>query len=190
MVASVFVLSGACGGAALQAERVPPAPVAPTSDAGPCACRWVHLPISIRFAARSSAVHPDDDALIAEVAQVVDARPSVVAVRVEGHSAICPEERGDQALSEARADAVRDRLVAHGVPSRLLRSVGYATTMPRKGTSPRTKEVAERCGPDAPTPRTATWERRVEFSVRVCERESSEGPEVCPDQPDPPDRGG
>ena len=152
-----------------------------------CRCQWLHMPMLITFAPRSSEVDAANRALLEEIPASIRARPSIVTVRVEGHSGMCPEEYGDQALSEARAASVRDELVSLGVPAALLRIVGYATTQPRKVGWPRSKEQAELCDPSAPGYREVTFERRVEFSIRECTTEAAGGPRACPDQPVLPD---
>ena len=169
LVALILTLSAASGcgssnGAAParsgRAEAVRPAEL-------PCRCEWLHAPMLILFPPRSSEIVSRNDDVLEELAATVNERVGLVAIRVEGHSATCPEEFRDRALSEERAAAVAARLEELGVDPGLLSTVGYGSTMPRKGA----KERQAPCGPDEEEARVLEAERRVEFSVRVCTRE-------------------
>jgi hypothetical protein len=100
-------------------------------------------------------------------------------VAVEGHAT--RDERDAPRLSEARAQAVRDYLVAHGIDAARLETHAFAATRP---------VVAPN------EPRAAERNRRVEF--RVVDVEAPEPrpsrprvvvPEGGPDHPPTPTRG-
>lgn len=73
----------------------------------------------VYFARRSASVAADSVPIIEAVAAALTHNPQLTLVEVAGHAT--RDERGAQALSEARAVAVRDALVAAGVdPARLV----------------------------------------------------------------------
>jgi outer membrane protein OmpA-like peptidoglycan-associated protein len=51
-------------------------------------------------------------------------------VRIEGHTDSVGSDETNQALSERRADAVRDALVAQNAPSERIDTVGYGESRP------------------------------------------------------------
>lgn len=53
-----------------------------------------------------------------------------VRIRISGHTDNVGDPRRNQALSESRAQAVRDYLVAHGIDASRIEAVGYGDTMP------------------------------------------------------------
>ncbi len=73
-----------------------------------------------------SASHP----LLAQVAEVLQDHRDIASVRVEGHTDNRGSEASNLELSQARADAVADWLVAAGVASERLEAVGFGETRP------------------------------------------------------------
>jgi outer membrane protein OmpA-like peptidoglycan-associated protein len=71
---------------------------------------------------------PRDQAELARAAERLRANPQVRRVRIEAHADAV--ERNPQALSQARADAVRAFLIARGVEPDRLQAVGYGNTRP------------------------------------------------------------
>jgi outer membrane protein OmpA-like peptidoglycan-associated protein len=67
--------------------------------------------------------------LLKQVAQAIKDAPRI-RVRIEGHTDNLGKLQKNMAVSQARADAVRDFLVKQGVDSRQLVSLGYGPTRP------------------------------------------------------------
>jgi outer membrane protein OmpA-like peptidoglycan-associated protein len=109
---------------------------------------------TIRFATGEATIEAASFPLLDDLARVIVEHPELLRVRIEGHT----DDRGDlasnQALSEARAAAVRDALVSRGVAADRLVSVGFGETRP----------LDPRGGP-------AAWDvnRRVELHVEARE---------------------
>jgi outer membrane protein OmpA-like peptidoglycan-associated protein len=93
-------------------------------------CR-VELP-GIYFAFNSAALDPSSDRTIESVAAVLAKHPDWNAT-IEGHTDSIGVARSNQLLSERRAEAVRERLVAtYRVAAGRLRAAGYGATRPRE----------------------------------------------------------
>ena len=60
------------------------------------------------------------------MARVLLSHPDLGRVRIEGHT----DMRGDEPLSQQRAQAVLEHLVKKGVPRERLESVGYGANRP------------------------------------------------------------
>ncbi|WP_245626576.1 OmpA family protein [Croceicoccus naphthovorans] len=101
----------------------------------------------IRFAQSSAAIEEGSELLLDEVAEALKpCRGSIIAV--SGHSDAVGNAAVNLRLSRERADAVRDALVARGLPRDSLRSEGYGSARPVEGLEP--EDPAN---------------RRIEFSV-------------------------
>lgn len=102
---------------------------------------------SIRFEEASAALHPASNILIDEVAAAL--RPCLGSIiAITGHTDSAGTEPGNLALSLDRARAVREALVARGIPRDGLRAKGVGSSEPVKGLEP--EDPAN---------------RRIEFSV-------------------------
>lgn len=102
---------------------------------------------SIRFEEASAALHPASNILIDEVATAL--RPCLGSIiAITGHTDSAGTEPGNLALSLDRARAVREALVARGIPRDGLRAKGVGSSEPVKGLEP--KDPAN---------------RRIEFSI-------------------------
>ncbi len=64
------------------------------------------------------------------VERIASKVPSSGRLRVEGHTDAQGSEATNQALSRQRADAVRQALIARGVPASRVRAVGRGSTVP------------------------------------------------------------
>jgi outer membrane protein OmpA-like peptidoglycan-associated protein len=120
------------------------------------------IPTVIPFRARSAAIAPPDRALVREVAELLLGTPDA-RVGVHGHA-----DRGEpraQALSERRAQAVRDALVRQGVPAERLSVHGHGSAEPQE---PGRAPAAQRAN------------RRVQFEVEVEERAPLEPQPIMP----------
>lgn len=99
----------------------PPAPPAPPAQA---LTRTVELSQQVGFASGKTIIGPRAVKPLREVLEVLKSEPGIRRVRAVGHS----DDRGDasqnQLLSERRAQAAVDWLVAHGVARGRLEAVG------------------------------------------------------------------
>ncbi len=89
----------------------------------------IRLPGSVLFDFDSEAIRPDAERTLSEVVGVLEAyagRP----VRIEGHTDSIGTDEYNRDLSERRADAVRDWLVAHRIPAASLRTTGHGESRP------------------------------------------------------------
>lgn len=102
---------------------------------------------TIRFAEGSAAIDPDSGELLGEVATAL--RPctgSVIAI--SGHTDAGGNDAANLALSQARADAVRQALIQRGIPPAGLHARGLGDKRPLPGLDP-----------------TDPANRRIEFAV-------------------------
>lgn len=127
------------GGGALQTVRVDLPERMPGSDerggadeieaALATTCR-VELP-GIYFDFNSANLDPTSDRTIASLARMLARHPAWT-VTIEGHTDSIGIAAANQALSERRAEAVRNRLVTSGVDAARLRTAGYGALRPRE----------------------------------------------------------
>jgi outer membrane protein OmpA-like peptidoglycan-associated protein len=82
----------------------------------------------------AGAVSPRDDEanveLLNRIAEFMRQNPSVSVLRIEGHTSSVGSPEKNQILSERRAAAIKDALVARGIEARRLETVGFGPTMP------------------------------------------------------------
>ena len=81
------------------------------------------------FDAGKASLQPSAMTAIDRLAQLLGVYPER-SVRIEGHTDSVGDAAANQALSERRAAAVRDALVARGVEAARIESVGYGATRP------------------------------------------------------------
>jgi outer membrane protein OmpA-like peptidoglycan-associated protein len=89
----------------------------------------IQLPGAILFDFDSSAIRPDADRALNDVAQVIKAyaaRP----VRIEGHTDSIATDDYNLSLSKRRAQSVMDWLASHGIERTRLASFGFGETKP------------------------------------------------------------
>ena len=108
--------------------------------------------IQINFASGSSALPSDAPAQLDALVDAINAAPAGVLVGVEGHTDDQGDAGSNQALSEARAQAVADYLIGQGVDAERLRAVGNGESQP----------IA-----DNGTAEGRAANRRIEFNVVV-----------------------
>ncbi len=86
--------------------------------------------LMIVFATGSAALTPQSEALVASLARALRTEPLTTArFRIEGHTDTVGSATMNQALSERRAEAVRDTLVTrHGIDPARLETEGFGET--------------------------------------------------------------
>ena len=114
------------------------------------------------FATGRDRVLRRSKAVLAAVADVLNANPEVLKVRVEGHTDDVGDEKRNLDLSQRRAESVQRELVKLGVSAERLEAVGYGETRPLD--TNRTDEGRER-------------NRRVEFTILVTDAGTAPPPE-------------
>jgi outer membrane protein OmpA-like peptidoglycan-associated protein len=82
----------------------------------------------VRFASGRADILADSRVLLDKLAQAARSCPGKL--RIEGHTDDRGDARANHALSEARAAAVRDALVARGLGAERMESVGYGADQP------------------------------------------------------------
>jgi OmpA-OmpF porin, OOP family len=92
--------------------------------------------------AKSSATMTDSDKATADTLTHVLLEPANATkiVGIGGHTSSSGSASFNQDLSQKRADAVRDYLVANGVPAKRLKTIGYGSSRPIPGTDPAAPE--------------------------------------------------
>ncbi len=82
------------------------------------------------FASGKSIIQPRSLPLLDQVARVLREHPEIERVRVEGHTDDRGKAEANRALSQARAEAVRDYLVKQGVEGGRLEAKGFGPDRP------------------------------------------------------------
>lgn len=77
----------------------------------------------------TASLQPSSITAIDRLAQLLSVYPER-SVRIEGHTDSAGDDADNQALSERRAHAVRDELLARGVDAKRVEAVGYGETRP------------------------------------------------------------
>ncbi|PRQ08545.1 OmpA family protein [Enhygromyxa salina] len=90
----------------------------------------VRLGEKIEFRTGSAVIGEDDEDLLLAVVRVLATQPEIELLRVEGNTDDVGGAQQNLRLSQARADAVVDWLVAHGVLASRLSSVGHGSSQP------------------------------------------------------------
>lgn len=85
--------------------------------------------LGINFSSDSSKVLPNSETILAKAVNSLNESVGI-SVIIEGHTDNIGSFSYNQLLSEARAKAVRDYLIAHGIASERLVSVGHGQTSP------------------------------------------------------------
>lgn len=129
----------------------PGAPASTTTTSAQLAARLRELNAqdATLFTPDTTSLDADGLDLIEQVAAALKTYPGV-RVEVAGHTDTNGTPESNQRISQQRAEAVRDRLVAYGVPAERLVAVGYGQTRPRA-----TNDTVE----------GRAMNRRIEFTV-------------------------
>jgi OOP family OmpA-OmpF porin len=84
----------------------------------------------VHFRHNSTELETDSFVLLDEVATVLNQNPELVRVEIQGHTDNRGVPAANRALSQARADAVRDYLVKAGVAAERITARGYGDSRP------------------------------------------------------------
>lgn len=110
-------------------HRSPPA-APPPAGAPPAEPEPEHLVLEgILFESGSATLEAESGPRLDRVVEYMTHRPTVRLI-IGGHTDNVGDPARNQRLSQERADAVRDYLVAHGIDAGRLESVGFGDTMP------------------------------------------------------------
>ncbi len=104
----------------------------------------------IHFEQDSATILPDSQALLEEIADALASTPNIMHVEIQGHTDNSGTPEHNKALSEARANAILDWLVSHGVAANRLVAHGYGQERP--------------ISPNV-TPQARARNRRVQFMI-------------------------
>jgi len=105
-------------------DQCPGTPLGAKVDERGC---WVIQ--GLRFAFDSSKIEPRYYAELNEIAALLKSTPGK-GIRIDGHTDSVGTKEYNQALSERRANAVREYLVSQGVPADRLTTRGFGLTQP------------------------------------------------------------
>jgi outer membrane protein OmpA-like peptidoglycan-associated protein len=142
LVSAVFVAGtmAACGGVIkfedtsplVLASPVPPPPPPPAPEPPRVEVKADRIEINekIQFAIDKADILPVSDGLLNEVVAALQAHPEIEKVGIHGHTDDDGDEKYNQGLSQRRAKAVLDWLVAHGVAVTRLESKGFGESKP------------------------------------------------------------
>lgn len=89
----------------------------------------VHFDSSVLFDVDSATVKPEGRGALEQVGSVLNDFPKT-AVVVQGHTDSTGSEQHNLALSQSRAEAARNYLVARGVTARRMTALGYGESYP------------------------------------------------------------
>jgi len=90
----------------------------------------IELPENINFDTGSDKISGRSEALMDRIAEKIKSNPQVKRIRIEGHTDDVGGAKKNQELSQARAESVRNALIAKGVEPERLQAVGYGDTRP------------------------------------------------------------
>jgi outer membrane protein OmpA-like peptidoglycan-associated protein len=112
------------------------ASVAPMPTGGPGL-----VDLQMTFARSSSALTDADKATADTLTHVLlEPANATKIVGIGGHTSSSGTAAFNEELSKKRADAVKDYLVANGVPATRLKTIGYGATQPMQGSNPAAAE--------------------------------------------------
>lgn len=113
------------------ASATPPPPTAPPSTSLAASSGSLVVSGVVLFDTASARLRPESGAVLDGVAKFLTTNRAVIEwVEVSGHADKTGDEAFNVSLSESRANAVRDALVARGVDAKLLRAQGYGEYCP------------------------------------------------------------
>ena len=90
----------------------------------------------LNFETGSTAITPESGKAVDDLATMLRAYPTA-RVRIEGHTDLTGDPAANQALSEARANAVKDALTAKGIAPDRIETSGEGARQPAPGNEAR-----------------------------------------------------
>ncbi|HRI72287.1 MAG TPA: OmpA family protein, partial [Polyangium sp.] len=84
----------------------------------------------VQFDTSKATIRPESERLLDEVATVLKDHPELLRVEIQGHTDSAGSRTMNQRLSQDRAEAVREALVARGIASSRLTSQGFGPDQP------------------------------------------------------------
>jgi OOP family OmpA-OmpF porin len=135
-VALLATTAAACGGVIKFEDTTPivlSSPVPPPEPPPPrVEVKADHIEINEKkqFAIDKADILPVSDGLLNEVVAALQAHAELQKIGIHGHTDNDGDEKYNQSLSQRRAKAVLDWLVAHGVAAARLESKGFGETKP------------------------------------------------------------
>jgi outer membrane protein OmpA-like peptidoglycan-associated protein len=84
----------------------------------------------VHFETNRATIRADSEQLLNQVAGTIKGSPYIKKLRIEGHTDSDGDDKANLALSQGRAESVRDYLVKAGVDPNRLEAVGYGETRP------------------------------------------------------------
>lgn len=124
----------------------------------------------VHFESDRADIKPESYPLLDDVATLIQSRPQLGPIRIDGHTDNTHTEDYNLGLSRRRAEAVRDYLAVHGVARDRLSVAGYGERCPLVGNE---------------TPEKRAINRRVDFIIVNRERRHPKKGE-CPEPPTTP----
>ena len=110
-------------------DKCPGTPAGTRVDGDGCPLPQVIQLRGVTFEFNKTRLRPDSKSVLDTVVEILKRYPGIQ-VEVAGHTDNIGSDAYNQKLSEGRAQAVRDYLVAAGVPAEALTAVGYGKTQP------------------------------------------------------------
>ena len=90
----------------------------------------IEIDDKIYFESNRAIIKPISYSILNQLAAVLKAHPYIILVRIEGHTDDRGAARHNAKLSQARADAVREYIVAQGIEASRLESIGHGEERP------------------------------------------------------------
>jgi outer membrane protein OmpA-like peptidoglycan-associated protein len=94
------------------------------------AAKEIKIKKQILFETNSARINPASMPLVEEIADVMTRNPHIKRIEIQGHTDNTGSKDNNKTLSEQRAGAVRDALVALGIQNERLTAVGYGQEKP------------------------------------------------------------
>lgn len=88
-----------------------------------------HVPLDIRFETAKAVVREESRWIISQVVNMLEGNPAMK-LRIEGHTDNVGDARSNKKLSEQRAKAVMEAIVAEGIDAARLTAAGYGQERP------------------------------------------------------------
>jgi outer membrane protein OmpA-like peptidoglycan-associated protein len=129
---------------------------------------------SVSFDTKSTSVSPESLPTLAEIAKALKDHPEIALIEVQGHADERGEDSRNVGLTQGRAAAVVEALVARGVERARLRSAGYGARCPADPAC-RATDAPESCH----SPDRYAADRRVVFMPLKVGTTSFSGEVVC-----------